>query len=399
MVWTGPRVSRAAVGLVALLACTAFSIASGQEPAGPVQNALAGSRLFGTKGCVRCHSIRGLGGDIGPDLGASSSRRSFYDLATAMWNHLPSMVGRMRELDMRPPHLDPWEAENLVAFLFTLDYFDPPGDARRGERVFQEKRCVVCHQVRGVGGVVGPDLDFSGLGSPIHVAASMWNHGAAMARRMETAGVRRSTFSGSELNDVIAYIRSGSERAPEGPLYVLPGRADVGQRLFREKRCVECHSIDGVGGRRAPDLGRRSRDRSLLGFAAAMWNKAPTMMLVMREAGITAPRLNASEMADLVAYLYATRYFREAGDRVVGRRLITAKGCLSCHALDRRGGDAAPDLARTRGLDSPAAVLAAMWNHAAVQSRPAGEPPLPWSMLTSMEMAHLGAYLQSVSYR
>ena len=56
---------------------------------------LAGSRVFGAKGCVKCHAVNGSGGRIGPDLGRIVRPRSFYDLATAMWNHLPRMTDRM----------------------------------------------------------------------------------------------------------------------------------------------------------------------------------------------------------------------------------------------------------------------------------------------------------------
>ena len=43
--------------------------------------------------------------------------------------------------------------------------------------------------------------------------------------------------------------------------------------------------------------------------ASAMWNKAPAMTREMSARGVTIPDLNASEMADIVAYLYATGYF------------------------------------------------------------------------------------------
>jgi cytochrome c2 len=35
-----------------------------------------GEELFTTKGCIRCHSFKGKGGNIGPDLTAVADRRS-----------------------------------------------------------------------------------------------------------------------------------------------------------------------------------------------------------------------------------------------------------------------------------------------------------------------------------
>ena len=37
----------------------------------PTQEPLAGSRVFGTKGCVKCHAINSAGGKVGPELFAA----------------------------------------------------------------------------------------------------------------------------------------------------------------------------------------------------------------------------------------------------------------------------------------------------------------------------------------
>ncbi|MBI2529064.1 MAG: cytochrome c [Candidatus Rokubacteria bacterium] len=151
----------------------------GQQPVfGPSQDPLAGSRVFGTKGCATCHAVNGLGGTVGPDLGRIARPRSFYDLATAMWNHLPRMVERMQQRGLSRPHLGVQETADLIGFLYTLNYFDTPGNPAVGARYFAEKRCISCHQVGGSGGVVGPNLDFlKQFASPLFVAAALWNHG------------------------------------------------------------------------------------------------------------------------------------------------------------------------------------------------------------------------------
>src|SRR3989338_1428939 len=138
----------------------------------PTHGPLAGSRVFGTKGCVKCHAVNGVGGKVGPDLGRVPRPRSFYELGAAMWNHLPKMAERMRELGIARPQLNPRETGDLIGFLYTLDYFDPPGNVEAGRRHFTEKKCVVCHQAGGTGGVVGPNLNFlQQFGSPILIAA------------------------------------------------------------------------------------------------------------------------------------------------------------------------------------------------------------------------------------
>ena len=363
------------------------------------QDPLAGSRVFGAKGCVKCHSVNGVGGKVGPDLGRIPRPRSFYDLSAAMWNHLPRMVERMRQLGIVRPRLDSQETADLIAFLYTLNYFDPPGNVEAGRKLFLQKKCVVCHQVDGMGGVVGPNLDFlRQFGSPILIAAELWNHGPAMAEAMRARGIERPTFKDSELRDLIGYLKSASRVQTEEPLYVLPGRADEGRRLFVEKRCIECHSVRGQGGKVGPDLAERELHRSLTQFAAAMWNKAPAMMREMKARGITVPRLDAREMADLVAYLYAVRYFAEPGSVQNGAKVATARGCLTCHALHGERGKVASDLTRSKGLDSPAAAISALWNHSLLTEDKA-QPKVAWAQFSPEEMASLVAWLQSIGQR
>jgi len=145
-----------------------------------------------------------------------------------------------------------------------------------------------------------------------------------------------------------------------------------------------------------PDLAERGLHRSLTEFAAAMWNKVPAMMEAMKARGIVVPQLTPQEMADFVAYLYAVRYFAEPGDPRRGEELVTAKGCLSCHPVRGRGGKGAGDLARADRLPSPAAAIAAMWNHALIMEERAAPQKRAWPQFRPEEMADLVAYLQEL---
>jgi hypothetical protein len=88
----------------------------GQEHIHMAENPLAGSRVFGEKGCVKCHSINGLGGTVGPDLGGISQAGSFYELAATMWNHVPGMTQRMTEYGIeRSPMSPPARSGRTVA--------------------------------------------------------------------------------------------------------------------------------------------------------------------------------------------------------------------------------------------------------------------------------------------
>lgn len=383
--------------LAAALVLLPFVPVWAQSVFSPSQDPLAGSRVFGSKGCVKCHAVNGVGGKIGPDLARVPRPRSFYELATAMWNHLPQMVQRMDALGIARPRLDVRETEDLIGFLYTLNYFDAPGNAQAGRRYFTEKRCVVCHQVGGAGGVVGPNLDFfQQFGSPIFIVAAIWNHGPQMTEAMKAQGIARPAFIGPELQDLIAYLAPASAGPREGPIYVLPGRAVEGKRLFNDKRCIECHSVGGEGGKVGPDLVGRGLRRSLIEFAAAMWNKAPTMMAAMTPRGISVPQLRPEEMADIVAYLYSVGYFAEPGNVANGRKVMTDKGCVRCHAIAGERGKSGPDLARAKGLESPAAVITVMWNHAVVTSPTVRGQKGLWPELRPEDLSDLVAFLQSL---
>jgi len=370
--------------------------AGGQPLFTPAQDPLAGSRVFGVKGCARCHAIKGIGGKVGPDLGRGERPRSFYDLAAELWNHAPRMAERMRQLGIARPKLDERESADLVAFLFTVDYFDVPGDLERGRRVLADKRCLVCHQVGGVGGVVGPSLDTaSEHETPISLAAAMWNHSPQMAAVMREKKIPRPVFTGAELRDLIAYVNSASAGVREESLYVLPGNADEGRRLFADKQCAECHSAGGTGGKLGPDLAQRRARGTVIDFAAAMWNKAPAMLEAMKALRIPVPELRPAEMADIVAYLYSVRYLGGAGDPRKGLAVATAKGCLACHSVRGEGGAVAPDLRRGRGAETAAGALAALWNHSFIGEVQPPRGRAPWSEMTAAEMADLIAFLQS----
>src|SRR6266568_7775671 len=83
-----------------------------------------------------------------------------------------------------------------------------------------------------------------------------------------------------------------------------------GERLFHVEGCILCHSIDGVGGKIAPDLGRRiDRNFTPASLASLMWNHAPTMWGAMDRQGIQPSRLDEQAAADIFAYFYTVRFF------------------------------------------------------------------------------------------
>jgi len=377
--------------VVAWFLLAEVSPAAAQPVAG--QDPVAGAKVFDSAGCVKCHAVAGIGGKVGPDLSKSPRPRSFYDLASAMWNHLPRMTARMQQMGIARVTLDAREAGDVAAYLYTLHYFDRPGRAEVGRRLFADKKCIVCHQVEGRGGTVGPKVDaFKHFASPLYVASAMWNHGPRMAEAMAAERVERPTLSTDELRDLIAFLSPAT--GGQGPIQVLAGSAEHGRTLFAEKGCVQCHPATGTGA--GPSLIGRGVRRTQIEFAAALWDKAPAMQKARKPEMGPVPELSPADMADLVAYLDAAGYFAGSGSVSRGWKVMAEKGCLVCHGVHGERGKPASDLTLAKALDSRAAVLASLWNHTTVPAPAPGGGRAPWPTIQPGEMADLVALLQAI---
>ena len=202
----GPR---GAVGLLLILAALVRAAAAQSPPPGATGgDPSAGRRIFIERGCVRCHSIWGNGGTLGPDFAIVGAGRSMQQLAGLFWNHTPRMMETVRRGGFQWASLTEAELADVIGYLYYVKLFDEPGDPELGERWFREKRCVACHQLSGAGGRVGQPLDsYARYVAPIMLAAGMWNHGPAMQAAQRSRGVPTPTFAGREMADIQAYIR------------------------------------------------------------------------------------------------------------------------------------------------------------------------------------------------
>jgi cytochrome c553 len=84
----------------------------------PAPEPVKGQVALLRKGCLKCHSLRGEGGRIAPDL---AGRRAAYESpaawAATMWVHTPRMAARAAEVGVLYPRFAGEEMGNLVGFL------------------------------------------------------------------------------------------------------------------------------------------------------------------------------------------------------------------------------------------------------------------------------------------
>ncbi|MDP2603091.1 MAG: c-type cytochrome [Deltaproteobacteria bacterium] len=353
-------------------------------------NPLDGSRLFSEKGCLGCHSVYGVGGVAGPELGQGILKRPLLDIAGVMWNHSPGMVHLFQEMRTALPQFKPAEMASLLSFLYYLGSLDPPGDAAAGARLFREKQCQTCHSLGGKGGKHGPKLDSYGrYATPLYLTAGLWNHGKAMAGVMEAIRVPRPAFGKNDIADLLAYIRTTAGSVER--VYVRPGNPQVGEKLFVQKRCAQCHRPNAQGTRIGPDL-RTKLKGSLIGIAGAMWNHGPKMWAKMDNV----PSLAPEEMSDLISYLYFLQFIDPTGNVARGRVVYQEKRCGGCHTLPGVSGTVGPDLASAEKLQTPVEVVTEMWNHVGTMERKMLEESVEWPVFKGGEMADLISYLLSV---
>lgn len=174
----------------------------------PVGNPATGKTLFESKNCIRCHSVRGQGGRIGPDLAVRNLKGSLSYISSQMWNHGSRMRKLMLEKGIEYPEFTPEEMSDLTFYLYFLKFEDPPGSLESGEQVFAQKRCKNCHFPDENGHRVGPDLAEKELDTAIKILVEMWNHAPDIEEAMKENNIRWPQFEKEEMGNLIKYILS-----------------------------------------------------------------------------------------------------------------------------------------------------------------------------------------------
>jgi mono/diheme cytochrome c family protein len=151
-----------------------------------------GDSLFRQKGCSACH-FAGL--TLENRLGDST----LTDVAAAMWNHAP-------EMRLPPPQLNIMEMQQIISYIWAKQFFATKGDALRGHKIFDSKKCVVCHDdpLSGAPALSRPSEPYSA----ISMVSVLWKHGPMMLRKMQEKHITWPQLSQNEMANLIAYLNS-----------------------------------------------------------------------------------------------------------------------------------------------------------------------------------------------
>jgi cytochrome c2 len=121
-----------------------------------------------------------------------------------------------------------------------------------------------------------------------------------------------------------------------------------------------------------------------------MWNHAPEM----RSKGGQTVKLASGDMRNLIAFLFAQRFFFEPGDAAKGKKVYEAKSCANCHEM-RRTQTGAPDLTQATEVFSPITLTASIWRHGPPMLKAMKQQNIEWPEFEKSEMTDLIAWLNS----
>jgi mono/diheme cytochrome c family protein len=196
----------------------------------------------------------------------------------------------------------------------------------------------------------------------------------------------------------VTYMTAALLAAPAGKAAgFTAGDAQAGGDLFETQHCIQCHSVNGRGGKLAPDLGQKlDRDYTPAFLTTLMWNHAPEMWMAMQQQGIPVPQFSQQSAADLFAYFVAAHYFEMPGDAARGEQVFRSKHCAECHGITSSKVAGAPPVAMWNSLADPIALATEMWDHAGRMREEFAKRKLGWVELTGQDLSDLLVYLRGL---
>jgi mono/diheme cytochrome c family protein len=339
-----------------------------------------GERLFESEHCIECHSVNGKGAHIAPDLGPRLDRGfTPATLASTMWNHAPTMWSAMRARNVQAISIDNQAAADLFAYFYSARFFERPGDAGRGKRLFTERSCERCHGITEVRNPAArPVSQWQSLGDPIALTAAMWNHSASMGTELLRKGMKWPQLTGQDLADLLVYLRNLA--ATKGLAAAFQTTAGAGgKELFEKKHCVQCHRAGESG------ITWRLQGKTLTDLAAQMWDHGLRMPAATMH-------LEPGEMREVLSYVWAAQFFESTGDAGRGKRVFAVKRCAACHDSTSSG---APSLRSGPRSFSEITMVSALWRHGPTMLSLMSDRKIPWPRFDAKEMSDLIAYLNT----
>ena len=348
----------------------------------------SGRSLLASRGCVHCHTVKLPGGGTMQATDDPPALSHIADKTTREWIYTWLKDPQAYAVTATMPNfkLSDDDARDISAFLIANstplvgDTAPAPStqkaaDPTAGASLYGESFCASCHAVQNaagnvVGGDVGPEL--TRIGNKVKPEwLNAWirnprtyDPGTAMPHyrfNEQQVGVLAGFLEAKTDSDLLANVRLEAG---------TPDQIAHGKRLVTEYGCAACHEIAGIKkpDNFAPELTRiGSKPVTQLVFLPGMEHTLPDYIsnkirqprafgqnLKMPQYRFTPPQVDALTNAllalndraqtlppSLTVAAPPVSNYRPAGK---AGQLIEDLACFSCHRINGRGGDMAPDL-------------------------------------------------------
>ncbi|HTZ97139.1 MAG TPA: c-type cytochrome [Terriglobales bacterium] len=346
-----------------------------------------GRRLLAASGCVHCHTVKLPEGGTMRATDDPPSLLHVADKTTREWIYAWLKDPQSYAVSARMPNfkLSDDDARDISAFLIwnssplsgdTLALKEKAAtDPSAGPSLYGESFCATCHAVQNaagnlVGGNIGPELTRIGnKAKPEWLAAwvtnpRIYDSGTAMPhyRFTEAQAATLTAFLQTKTDsDFLANVRLD----PATPEQIAHGKL-----LVTEYGCASCHQIAGIKKPEnfAPELTRiGSKPISQLIFIAGMRHSLPDYIagklrqprafatgLKMPQYTFTPAQIDAlttallslNERSQTLPTSLTVASKSESSYQPAGKagQLMSDLACFSCHRINGRGSDLAPDL-------------------------------------------------------
>lgn len=223
----------------------------------PEDNPLAprlarGHELVREWGCMGCHKLDGVGGNIGPELDGVGARRHpdwliqhfRHPTAVSPGSAMPPIEATDEDLELLTLYMMGQTDDRLSDYHISMKTIPGP---QTGRKVFEEKGCIGCHSIGGRGGDVGPALDDVGSRRDMAWLVEHFRDPQALSPR---SVMPRFNFTDHEIKalssfllsladtNIVGYLKLSSWMTPE----------ERGESVYKKYGCAGCHGKGGEGG-------------------------------------------------------------------------------------------------------------------------------------------------------
>jgi len=399
-----------------------------------------GRQLLARYGCVRCHTLMEPDGARMMATDDPPSLQHIAEKTTREWIYAWIKNPQAYAVSASMPNfqLSDDDARDISAFLMAQSTPLPaihtqaaaksgtaPPDATAGASLYGESFCASCHAVQNaagalVGGDLGPEL--TRIGSK---AKPEWLEAWLRDPSVYDPDTRMPhyRFDSKQVATLAGFLEAKTDSDLLANVHLsemTPAQIQHGKALVTEYGCASCHEINEIKKPEnfAPELSRvGSRSLAVLAFPEGI----PHTLQDYIEAKVRNPRafgpglkmpqytftdqqrtaiitalLSLTERAQTQPPALRTAAVHESNYRPAGRagQLIADLRCFSCHAINGRGGDMAPDLSWEGSSVQRSWLVGFLQNPETL--RPALIRRMPKFNLTADEISTLTDYMMVV---